>query len=377
MSLGVFTADFLYSLEREMLVINDQSFLERLTEDDIWYTDLVKVFPMKGKSERFNWLIDTASIERLSPNDGGETGGNLTFDTLSTVTQEYFPAHFGRAFKIGKLKLLNLLQSGVNPLNAWAKSTARYSAYIPQRETAITILNGANITSYDGVSFFNTAHPVHPLISGLGTYANLFTGSASGSYPGACPIDSSVTIDVALNNLVKVFAYIEGAIAAPNGAGDPRMLRVEKVLYPPKLQGRVNQLLDAASYIPQQSAGGAGSALTREVLKKFQLAEPQKVKEFDGNRSYTFMGPNGTPSTVTGSDTTYYVVCREASTTELGAFLLNQRLPFTMQTYSGEGGGVDGIDAILGRSNDIEYHNQGWFAVNPGHPYAFHQVNST
>jgi hypothetical protein len=377
MSLGLFTADFLFSLEKDMRVINDQSFLERLTEDDIWYTDLLKVFPMKGKSERFNWLIDTSSIERLSPNDGGEAGGNLTFDELSTVTQEYFPAHFGRATKISKIKLMNMMQAGLNPLNAWAKGVARYGAYVPQRELAITILNGENTLGYDGVNFFSTSHPVHPLIPGLGTYANLFTGASSGSYPGACPIDDSVTIDTALVNLVKVLAYIEGAIAAPNGAGDPRNLHVYKVLYPPQLQRRIQQLLDPSLFIPQQSTGGAGSALVKEVLKKFELAEPQKVKEFDGNRSYTFMGPNGLNSTVTGSDTTWYVIAREASATELGAFLLNERLPFTMQTYSGESGGVEGIDAVLGRSNDLEYHYQGWLAVNPGHPYTVFKVKST
>lgn len=375
MSSGIFTADFLFSLEKRIRIIQEKSFAQRLTAEDIWYTKLMKAFPMQGKSERFNWLIDTASIEQLTPNDGGEAGGTLSFDELATVTTEYFPAHFGRATKMGKLKLMNMMQAGLDPLGTWAASVAAYGAYVPQRVLAQTILNGENITGYDGVNFFSASHPVHPLIPALGTYANLFTGGASGSYPGALPIDNSVTVDVALNNLVKGLAYVEGAIPAPNGAGDPRMLHVEGVFYPPQMQGRVSQLMQAET-IAQAASGGAGSADVRAVLKKFQLAEPTKVKEFDGNRSYTIGSP-GFKTTVTGSDTTWYVVAREAASEELGAFLWNVRVPFGMQMYTGDGGNLDAADAVLGRSNDIEYHYQGWMAVNVGHPYTIFKFKAS
>lgn len=375
MSQGIVSADFVFNLEKRIRVIQEKSFAQRMTKDDIWYPSLMKAFPMQGKSERFSWLIDTASIEQLTPNDGGESGGSLSFDELATVSTEYFPAHYGRATKMGKLKLLNMMQAGLDPLGTWAASVAAYGAYVPQRVLAQTILNGEAITGYDGVNFFSAAHPVHPLIPALGTYANLFTGAASGSYPGALPIDNSVTLDVALNNLVKGLAYIEGAIGAPNGAGDPRMLHVEKILYPPQMQGRISQLIEAETIV-QQGTGGAGGADVRAVLKKFQLAEPQKVKEFDGNRSYIFGSP-GFKTTVTGNDTTWYVIAREATSEELGAFLWNVRVPFGMQMYAGDGGNLDGVDAVLGRSNDIEYHYQGWMAVNVGHPYTVFKFKGT
>jgi len=374
MANGVFTADFLFSLEKRIRVIQEKSFAQRMAKEDIWYPSLMKESKLDGKSERINWLIDTASIEQLTPNDGGENGGSLTFDELATVATEYFPAHFGRATKISKIKLMNMMQAGLDPLGTWSASVAAYGAYVPQRVLAQTILNGTNIIGYDGVPFFSASHPVHPLIPALGTYANLFTGAASGSYPGALPIDNSVTLDVALNNLVTGLAYIEGAIPAPNGAGDPRMLHVEKVLYPPRLQGRVAQLMQA-EFIAQTASSGAGSADVKAVLKKFQLAEPVKVKEFDGNRSYTF-GPVGSKTTVTGSDTDWYVVAREATSEELGAFQWNVRLPFGMQMYTGDSG-TDGVDAVLGRSNDLEYHYQGWMAVNVGHPYTVFKFRST
>ena len=98
------------------------------------------------------------------------------------------------------------------------------------------------------------------------------------------------------------------------------------------------------------------------------MAEPVRAKELDGSRSYTFMGPDGNVTTVTGDDSTYYIVAKEAAETELGAFIRNLRLAFALHTYSGESG-TEGIDAILGRSQDLEWHYDGYMAVNPGHPF--------
>lgn len=376
MSQGFFTADFLFNIEKKAKIINERSFLERMSAEDMWAMSVLKPAPIEGLSERVTWVIDSSSIEQLTPADGGENGGALTSEEMSTVTTEYFPAHHGRQFKMSKIKFMNLVQAGINPLAIWARRMGAYGAYVPQRLASMLILNGANINSYDNVSFFNAAHPVHPLIASLGTYANLFTGSASGSYPGALPIDDSVTLDVAFKNLIKGISYIEGAIPAANGAGDPRMLHVEKILYPPQLLRRITQLTEFA-YYAQGAAGGAGAADgVDKIIKKFQLAPPQKVTEFDGNRSYQIMNANGTRSTVTGSDTTYYMVAREAGESELGALRLNTRLPFGMQTYSGDNG-TEGVDAVLGLSNDVIYNYQGWTAANPGEPAYLHQFNST
>jgi hypothetical protein len=133
------------------------------------------------------------------------------------------------------------------------------------------------------------------------------------------------------------------------------------------MTSRVNELCDA-DYIPQVAGSGAGSADIRAFLKKYRIVEPVLAKELDGGRSYTFIGPAGTLVTANGDDKTYYIVCREASETQLGCFLHHMRLPFTLHTYSGEQG-AEGIDAILGRSQDLEWHYNGYQAVNPGHPY--------
>jgi hypothetical protein len=375
---GALTADFLFSIEKKMKSFNERNYMRMLSSENVWWPKLMRLDPFEGKSQRVNFLLDSASIEQLSANDGGESGGSINFDEIQTITTEYFPAYHARGYKIGKLKYLNWLAGSngqLDPVVKWAGAVGTYGAYYPQRLLAQLIQNGANITGYDGVSFWNTAHPVHPAVPGLGSYANVFTGAASGAYPGACPIDDSVTFDVALVNLSKVLSYIVGSIVQPNGAGDPRLLEPAFLVYPPRMAARVETLLNA-SFLPVAATGGAGAAQVTEFFRKFRLVEPIMAKELGSAITYTYMGPTGSIVTTSGSDTTYYVVCREAAETELGAFLLNQRLPFTMHTYTGDGG-TGGIDAILGRSQDLEWHYDGWLAANVGHPYGIFQCKQT
>jgi hypothetical protein len=366
MGSGITSADFLFNVEKEMVILNELGYLRML--ENLWYPRLLRVRPMEGKSERLIWLLSTASIEQTSPADGGEDGGNISFDELATIMTEYFPAEFKKGFRINKIKYLNMRRAGIDPATRWATDIGTYGAYLPQRLLALAILQGGTTIGYDGVSFFNKLHPVHPLIPSIGSFANDFTGASSGGYPGALPIDDTVSIDTALTNLGIALSYIAGAVPQPNGQGDPRNLEPLFLLYPPRMTARVNELFDA-NFIPQVAASGAGSGDIKGVWKKFRSADPIKVNEFDSHRSYNVMNPaTGLPLTVSGSDTTFYIAAREAETTELGAFVETRRLPFQLHTYSGEAG-TEGVDAVLGRSDDLEWHYKGWTSVNPGHPY--------
>jgi hypothetical protein len=374
MSSGIISADFLFNVEKQMRVLNERAYMNMLASENTWWPKVTKTRPIEGKSERLLWLLGTASIEQLSAADGGENGGSMNFDELATVTQENFPAYFARGYKIGKIKLLNMMQGGINPLTRWAEDIGTYGAYVPQRLVAQAILNGGTLLSYDGVSYFNKSHPVHPLITGLGTFANDFTGSsavASGltpAYPGALPIDDTQSLDTAFSNLSKALSYIVGAVKQPNGASDPRFLVPEFLVHPPRMLAQVSQIFDA-EFIARAVGSSGGSSDVRGLWQKFKMMQPVMAKELDGSTSYTVPNPStGGTSTLTGSDTTYYIVCREASQTELGAWIQNMRMPFSMTTYSGDSG-TEGVDAVLGRSQDLEYHYQGWQSVSPGHPY--------
>jgi hypothetical protein len=105
--------------------------------------------------------------------------------------------------------------------------------------------------------------------------------------------------------------------------------------------------------------------------------------ELGASISYTaampFMASGGNASfiseTLTGSDTTYYLVMGEATSTQLGSLLHLVRKPFKVTYYTGDQGGT-GVDAILDRANELEYHVQGRMANQYGHPYGLVKVGA-
>src|SRR5579872_3265156 len=368
MSDGVITGSFVFNREKGYRSIYEDTYLQLLSE--MFWTNLVKVHDTDSKSEIFEWLIQSSRIRQATPADGGESVGGMDFEELSTALVEIAPARFDQGYRIGKMKWLNLLNKGMDPVADWMRQQAEYAAYMPQRETCIAIMNGgaAGSKAYDGLPYFSTAHLNHPHISGNGTYANDLTGASSGSYPGACPIDDSVSPDVAFQNLAKALAYISGSISLPNGE-DPRRLKPVRLYYPPRMWARITQITSAKFIAQQASGAGAGSADIERVMQVFAMLQPVRVDEFDGNRTLT-SGPPGFPVTATGSDTTYYIETREANSSTLGALMMNNRQPFTMRMYSGESGAnVDGIDAVLGRSQSLEWQHDGYFSINYGQPY--------
>lgn len=373
MGVQVVTGIFLFSVEEEYRVLYEDSYLNLLAAENTWWPKITRVHNTDGKGIRFEWLLNTASMEQLTPQDGGESGGSINFEMLSSVTKEYYPAFHAKGFRIGKMEWLNRLNRGMDPVAKWIADSGRYAAYYPQRQMAQLIMNGANVTGYDNVSFWSKVHPFNPNISSLGSFANTFTGAASGSYPGALPIDDSVSADVAFVNLTKAIAYITGNVLQPNGQ-DVRLLEPAFIIHPPRMLARVTQLTNADFIAQQAGASGSyvgGSGDIRGIYQKYRMAQPVMAKELGGAITYTFGAPNNL-TTVSGSDTTYYIVCREAAETQLGAFVMNNRQPFKLHTYSGESG-AEGVDAVLGRAQNLEWHHDAYLGWDVGHPYAIFQ----
>ena len=210
------------------------------------------------------------------------------------------------------------------------------------------------------------AHPYNPNLTALGGFANWFTGSAGGSkgYPGAVPIDptNAATIETALNNLNKVYAYIGGAILMPNGV-TPRFLKPSLIIHPPALTARVAEITDAKFIAAAAGSSGGGSQDVTGVIRRWGFGEPIEAQELSAG--------NG------GSDTTYYVVCETiAASDQLGAIIYQNREPFRINFYSGMGS-AEGIDAILFRAQELEWLTHGRNAVAPGHPFLIFRCDAT
>ena len=393
MSVGTLTPSFLFEIEKRLRNIEEFEYARMLTARVLWWDKIVKVSDIAGKSERVTWFLSSANIRQVTPADGSFiNSGDITFENLVTQTAEYFPALHTDGFKISKREVMALDGTGLDALKTIMSGWGALSAYYPQRLTAINILNGSatdgTANAYDGVPYFAAnvtstpfptvnGHPVNPYFPGYGGYANWLTGGASGSYPGALRIDDGVTFDLAVQNLAQINAYIAG-ISMPNGQ-DPRFLQMMHILHPARMKLRVQQLTNAKFYAAAAATGGGSQDMAEGIGKIFDVGAgwPLEAMELGAARTYTFKASNGTTKSVTGSDTTFYIVTTENMTSTLGGMLLTLFEAFKTTFYSGDSGASLGLDAVLDRSNLLEYHHQGVMASNYGHPYGLWKCSPT
>lgn len=300
-----------------------------------------------------SWLLSTGTLEEVA-HDGGE----VAYDTLMRaqtsfenkfvrkglkVKYEEFEDLDGGAVMLSGGKLAG--RAGFDAISKWTRDVTAHAAYWPQQKLAEAII--ANPTAYDSKAFFATDHPVNPVDASFGTFANDFTGGASGAYPGALPIDTSVTAEVALNNLAKAIAYVRGFIKMPNGVL-LRKLRVTGIMVPPELAVRATQLT-SAKFITQSAASGALSGDIEGIVSYLNLGVPVIADELGAA-----MG---------GSATTYYLIVQELSSPQMGAFVYSNRESVAI-TYVGPE-----TDAELARARELQWIAQGRNAVAPGHPF--------
>ena len=337
--MGALTPAFMFDLESNMRLITSREY-ERLARN-LWWQKVAKRMSSGAKKERVSWLLDTAKIER--PNNA-RGGGQAIFEDIVMLSEEYENLNATAGLKLKKEQLEDLDGNGVQLATHWSRQMGSYAAYWPQKMVAQAIL--ANGNAYDGQAFFSGAHPVNPFNANAGTYANDLTGVAAGIFPGAVPIDDSVTIDVAVQNLAKVIAYI-ASIKMPNGV-DPRFLKVAGILVPPRLVARAQQITNA-KYIAQAAATGGGGADVEAVIRNFGLGQPIECPELG--------------SAFGGSDTTYYIVTEEITSDELGAFLYIDREPFSVIYH----GPMD--SAELARKREFQWLTEGRNVVGTGHPF--------
>lgn len=341
------TPEFLFDLESNMKLISTREYA-RLAANS-WFRRITKLSTSKSKKERISWLLETAKIERPNASHGG---GQAVFEDLVMQTMEFEHENAIAGLRLKKEQLEDLDGNGVQLATEWSKQIGAYAAYWPQQCVADAIKTPP--TAYDGLAFFDTAHPINPYDTSAGTYANDFTGTASGAYPGALPIDETVTVEVALANLAKAVAYAAG-IKAPNGK-TPRGLRLSAILVPPRLMARATQLTSAKQLV-QSAATGALTGDVEALIRYLGLGQPVQCDELG--------------AAFGGSDTTYYLAMSEITSDELGAFIYSEREAFATVYH-----GPMTSDA-LARKREFEWLTEGRNIVSPGHPYMLFRCHST
>lgn len=341
------TPSFVMDLESRMQVITEREYNRMLS--NLWWPSMTRVRTSTGRRDVISWLLSTAMIK-----DQG-TGGNIAFDDLVATFTEIENKFSGAGLKLRRDQLEDTDGGGMELAAQWSADIGAYMSYWPQKQVTFFLKNAhtASIfTGYDAKAFFAADHPVNPFNVGAGTYQNIFTGAASGSYPGACPIDDSVTTEVALVNLGKILGYI-ATVKMPNGE-DPRFLRPRGLLVPPRMFPRAVQLT-SAKFLAQTAGSAGGSGDVEALIKALGFATPMMGDELAGFES----------------DTTFYIICEQAASSQLGAVVYIDREPFKINFY----GTQDQV--ILDRSNELEWHCRGRNVVAPGHPFLLFKAKGT
>jgi hypothetical protein len=345
---GALTPSFLFDLESGMRLVSNQEY-QRLIES-AWWPKLVKKLSIGTKRELFFWMLDTAQIEYTQE-------GNMEFEELVVNQTEFEPLFASKGLKLLRSKFEDLMNGipggeGIQLATNWSRMIGAQSAYWPQEKAAVALKAGTSALGYDGVAFFSASHPVNPFDSATGTYKNLWTDSSSTGGSLGVKLDDRHELDVAF----KSFAEIRSAIAKipmPNGS-QPRMLRPSFFLAPPRMMERLT-LLTQARFI-----GSDGSTDVSTLARLWGIAPPVEAPELS--------------AAFGGSDTDCYLVTQNIMGDELGGLVYVEREPFTVTYYAGQGGGATGLDAVLNRTRELEWHVQGRNVLGYGHPYLIHKL---
>jgi hypothetical protein len=388
--------------ERRMRAIQEKEYYRRVSK--LWAPKLLRETPIEGESEVLAFLLSTATIEPIGP-----TGvGGMAYESMMSQPVVIAPMTHGKGIQAQRDQLEDL--SALKGLAEWVEQITIDATCYKERLLIQMILNGGatdgSAAAYDGQPFFvnptsgsGNGHYFNPFRKNLGSYYNDFTGSASGSYPGALPIhdaliDSAhgVTLDAAVANLGKALAAIAN-VKMPNGITS-RKLRAKYLLAPKQMAPRVQMLLDA-KYIAMAAVSATGTAVggtanIEGVIEGFGLSEPIISEEIGAAYTYQAQIPTvnqttGTVNTVskslTGSDTDWFLVCEEAETSQLGGFLHVLRRAFEIRYFTGAGGMGEGERAalalFLSRARMLEYQCDGRESVQYGHPYTVYRFQAT
>lgn len=342
--MGALTPQFILNLESRMQVLTESEY-SRMSSN-LWWRQVTKVRPSTGLKEIITWLLSTAQIRDMGK------GGNISYDDLVARYTEFENKVAGAGLELSRFQLEDTDGGGMDLAGQWSTDIGAYMAYWPQKQVAYFLKNAHNLTAsggftaYDGKAFFATDHHVNGGDASNGSYSNLLSGA------GTYDISTAVTTDVALANLAKVFAAAAG-MKMPNGV-DPRFLRPKGIICSPTLAPRVAQLT-SAKVIAQAASSGGGGADVEALIKLLGYAPPIQADELAGFES----------------DTTYFVVMEQASTSQLGPIIYSDREAFKINYY----GNVDQVE--LGRKQKLEWQCLGRNVVAPGHPYLLLKVKAT
>lgn len=347
--MGLSLAEVVASAEKRWQRIQETEYARFASST--WYTRVAKIRQSASRTEIVSWLLSNVTIV-----DQGTVGGNVKFDDLVEIYTEYTNAYAGNGLKLPRAKFEDISNGviggeGIQAGAEWSAQTGMYSAYWPQKKVADFMKAGETNIGYDGKPLFATDHPVNPSDPSKGTFRNLITDPAY-------TITKTKTPDQNLDALKNISALVR-KIKMPNGV-DPRFLRIKDIIVGPELAPTLNEVVNA-KFLARYAGGGTsagGSSDVSTVLSRAGYGEVVEADEF---------------SATSDDDASVYIVCEQASQSQLGALVYVDRQPFITRYFTGLGGGT-GADAELSRKEELEWHCTGRNVVGAGHPFLIFKV---
>lgn len=313
------TQEFVFDFMSNISLISERSYQGKL--ENLNYQAFTKTRPTNAKKEHLAWLISTA---RLRSNG---FGGNVSYESLSQVKQTMSVHNFQAGAEFEENEFTDKDGHGIDGASEWAAQIGADIAYFPQREVVSLLLHGETGLCYDGKAMFATDHPNHPLVASAGTYSNLFAGAAYDI------TTASSTLDQALDIMSTIKKNIT-AIKMPNGV-DPRFLTVAGILCPPALTGRLTQLTQSKFIASASNGAGGGTSDVEAYIRQQGYGPVLEMAELGASQSYDIENADtGVVTTVTGSDSAFYILTKEVAQSEIGAMMWLEREPVMVQAFN-------------------------------------------
>jgi len=318
-----FMADFTTNLQ----VVSDRSYQNR--SKNMWWDKVATKRRSSNKREILGWLLNQWKLHQEA------TDGNVEFEDAIQRVIAYEHKFDKEGLELFKSDFEDMDGNGVNIATDFVAKMGAEFAYDPQRRLAKLMISNPN--AYDGLSFFNAAHPVSGKAgdTSMGTYSNVIS---------AKPIDTSVTVDVARMNLGSA-VFQATAIKAPDGS--PRGMQPVGLLVPGALATRASDLLGA------KFIGGSGSTDNQPVLTAWNLGMPLVSNELGAAYG--------------GSDVNYYLILTDTNVNEIGAFIWSVREDYSIKYPTLQ-------DALYQEANKLRWVAGGRTQLVPGHPFALVKV---
>lgn len=323
----IITPTYIMNFEGDMRFVMTNAWSRTLKK--LWWPRVQLLETTGSAFQYIEWILETARIQPLGPK-----GASMPQDPLVAVSQELVHDHFGNGLELFRS---DIEDDKVARAPKWANDTGSAAAYWPQRLLVQAMQAGKVNKAFDGLPFFNTAHPVNPYdiagatIANGGLYSNLHVGTP-----------------FTVENLMRVTAYIE-SIRHPGGA--PMGALPTLVCVPSNLRFRSNQALNAEIYTDVLNVTQGASA-SNIVKTAYEFEPPIVAAELNNEPTVWYVG---VPADQDAFD---------------GAFGYLEREPFSTNTYSP----LD--QASLANVNVFQWKNRGRNGSFYGLPYRWHRCES-